>query len=74
MRWLLMSLFIFSTPVFADLAADDTTYDNYDSYDENEEYESKRLRYEDRPDSSILRDEAHWPSQNEDPFLESLSR
>lgn len=70
MKWLLMSLFILSTPAFADYdSAEDTYYDNSE-----DNYEPKRLRYEDMPDSTILRDEAHWPSQNEDPFLESLSR
>lgn len=70
MKWLLASLFVFSTPVFADYNTTEDTY--YDDSDDS--YESKRLRYEDMPDSSILRDEASWPSQNQDPFLESLSR
>ncbi len=65
-RWMLAFL-LFSLPLAAD--------DNCDEMDENDEECIRRtLRYEDQPDSSILRDPASWPSDNKDPFVESLSR
>lgn len=68
MKWLLVMLLAASS-AFADEEID---YD--DTYDESQEYQTKRLRADDYSESSYLRDEAHWPSQNQDPFLESLSR
>lgn len=65
-RWLLAFLFL-SLPLLAE-------NDPCDEDEDQEECVRKRIRYEDEPDSSILRDEIRYPSENKDPFLESLSR
>lgn len=69
MKRAFLFLLIFVSPFASPLVADEEC----DEY-QDEDCEPRRMRYEDMPDSSILRDEAHWPSQNQDPFLESLSR